>query len=75
MKKRLFSVFALRTMFIKGFKNGSTFWRYGFYFSLIFKILKWLFSKPAPQKVDEFELHPGQYTINVTKNNKIRKDV
>ena len=67
------SIFALHAIYKKGFSNGSTFWRYFFYFTLIFKILKWLFAKPQPHKIDEFELEPGEYKLVMKENLKKNK--
>jgi|GEM_PF-6124375 hypothetical protein len=73
MKKKLLSAFTLRSIYKKGFKKGSTFWRIGFYVAVVFKILKWLFSKPQPEKIDEFELAPGEYTLSVKDDSKNKK--
>lgn len=65
MKKTILSAFSLRTMYKKGFKNGSVFWKLVLIGSVLLKILKWLFAKPTPVKVQEYELEPGEYKITV----------
>ena len=70
MKKKFVSAFTLRAIYKKGFTNGSTVWRYCFYLALVFKLLKWLFSKPSPEVIEEFELLPGQYSVTVKEKSK-----
>ncbi|MFN8015061.1 MAG: hypothetical protein U0R17_00430 [Acidimicrobiia bacterium] len=65
LKNKLLSAFTLQTAYKKGFRNGSKFWQFSFIVVLIFKILKWLFKRPNPQKIDEYELSPGEYKVVV----------
>ena len=73
MKKKFLSFFTLSQAYKKGIRGGSVFWRYGFFIGILFKILKWIFSKPAPEKIQEYELAPGEYKITVSENEKSRK--
>ncbi len=73
IKKHLFSAFTLQAAYKKGFKEGSKLWRYGFIVVVLFRILKWLFTKAQPVVVDEYELAPGEYTVVVDKQSKGKK--
>lgn len=56
-------------------KDGSRFWRGFFWFSLTFKIIKWLFRKAQPKVDQTIELAPGEYSIQVDRpqNKKVKK--
>lgn len=65
MFKKLISTWSLKTAYKKGFKGGSTIWTYWFAVVVIFKIVKFLFAKPAPKVIDQYDLEPGEYKVTV----------
>ena len=64
-KKTLLSAFTLSALYKKGFKGGSLVWKIWFFVVIIFKVLRWFFSRPKPVPVEEYELSPGEYRIVV----------
>ena len=69
----MLSAFTLRAAYKKGFKQGSIFWKVGFFVAVAFKIFRWLFAKPLPTPVEEFEISPGEYRIVVNDSEKTKK--
>lgn len=65
VKKKILRALSLKTVYKKGFKQGSTFWRFGFYVAVAVKIVRWLLSKPSPSRLEEYELAPGEYKVVV----------
>lgn len=66
----MFYKFSLGHAFDKGIRKGNIFYRYLFIFIIVFRIVKWLFSKSKPQPLQEYELSPGEYRVVVTENGK-----
>lgn len=66
VKKKILRALSLKAVYKKGFKQGSAFWKFGFYIAIIFKVIKWLLAKPSPSRLDEYELSPGEYKVIVT---------
>lgn len=66
----LFSKYSLSYAFNKGIRKGNIFYRYLFVFIVVIRIVKWLFSRSEPVKIQEYDLAPGEYRVVVEENEK-----
>lgn len=70
MFSKLFSFLTSGKAFRKGFREGKTLWRYGFFFGLTIRAIKFLFSKPEPKTFQQYDLEPGEYRVVVKEHKK-----